>query len=224
MPVIAIVSQKGGSGKTTLAVHLAAAATAAGTVACIIDTDPQATAAAWGDWRGGAEPEVITTPPTRLGKTIEDAGKLGAEVIVVDTPPFADVAAREAVKLADLVLVPTRPRAFDLHAIQTTADLVRYAGKPAFVVFNAAPARGAQLFAEASSIVENLGLQVCPIGFADRAAFHHSTGAGKVASETDPEGKAAGEAEALWKWACQQVGMKPRKRANTRTGSKRVKA
>lgn len=217
MPTIAIVSQKGGSGKTTLAVHLATAATSAGKVACIIDTDPQATAAAWGDWRGGADPEVITTPPTRLGRTIDDAAKLGAEVILIDTPPHADAAAREAVKAADLVLIPTRPRAFDLHAIQTTAELIGYAGKPAFVVFNAAPVRGAQLFAEASAIVENLGLKVCPVSFADRAAFHHSTAAGKVAGEADPAGKAAGEAEALWQWACQQVGMRTRKRANTST-------
>jgi chromosome partitioning protein len=222
MPTIAIVSQKGGSGKTTLAIHLATAATSAGKVACIVDTDPQATAAAWGDWRGGADPEVITAPPTRLGKTIEDAANLGAEVIVVDTPPHADAAAREAVKAADLVLIPTRPRAFDLHAIQTTAELIRYAGKPAFVVFNAAPARGAQLFAEASAIVENLGLKVCPITFADRAAFHHSVAAGKVATETDPQGKAASETAALWDWVCEQVGMTSRKRVNTRTKGKKA--
>ena len=217
MPTIAIVSQKGGSGKTTLAVHLAAAATDAGKIACIIDTDPQATAAAWGDWRGGNDPEVITTPPARLGKTIEDAARLGAEVIVIDTPPHADAAAREAVKASDLVLIPTRPRAFDLHAIQTTAELIGYAGKPAFVVFNAAPARGAQLLAEASTIVSNLGLSVCPITFADRAAFHHSTAAGKVAAQVDPNGKAAAEAAALWQWVCHQVDIKTRKRANTQT-------
>ena len=221
MPIVAIVSQKGGSGKTTLAIHLAAAATSAGKVACIIDTDPQATAAAWGDWRSGADPEVITAPPTRLAKTIEDAAKLGAELIVIDTPPHADAAAREAVKAADLVLIPTRPRAFDLHAIQTTAELIRYAGKPAFVVFNAAPTRGAQLFAEASAIVENLGLKVCPIALADRAAFHHSTAAGKVAAESDPNGKAAGEADALWRWACDQVHMSSSRRANTQTKGKR---
>lgn len=220
MPTIAIVSQKGGSGKTTLAIHLAAAATSAGKVSCIIDTDPQATAAAWGDWRSGTDPEVITTPPTRLAKTIEDVAKLGAEMIVIDTPPHADAAAREAVKAADLVLIPTRPRAFDLHAIQTTAELIIYAGKPAFVVFNATPARGVQLFADASTLVSNLGLNVCPVTFADRAAFHHSTTAGKVAAEVDPNGKAAAEAKALWLWACEQVGKPARKRVSTRTRSR----
>lgn len=220
MSTIAIVSQKGGSGKTTLAIHIAAAATAAGFVAVVVDTDPQATAAAWGDWREGVEPEVITTPPARLARTVEEAKRLGADVIVLDTPPHADAAAREAVKVADLVLIPTRPRAFDLHAIATTADLIRFAGKPAFVVFNAAPARGAQLFAEASAIVRELGLEVCPVSFADRAAFHHATAAGKVATETDPKGKAAAEVSSLWTWACEQVNMPSCNRVNMTTGGK----
>lgn len=99
---------------------------------------------------------------------------------------------------------------------QTTAELVGYAGKPAFVVFNATPARGVQLFVEAGAIVENLGLKVCPVALADRAAFYHSTAAGKVAGETDPQGKAAGEADALWRWACKQAGVSSRKRVDTR--------
>lgn len=218
MITIAIVSQKGGSGKTTLAIHLATAASAAGYVSCLIDTDPQATAAAWGDWRGGSDPEVITTPPARLTKTIEQAASLGAEVVVIDTPPHADAATREAVKAADLALIPCRPRAFDLHAIQTTADLVSFAGKPAYVVFNAAPPRAPSLFAEARDVVEKIGLHVSPVVLSERAAFHHSTAAGKVAKETEPNGKAAEEVTALWLWACEQLNMSPSKRANTKKG------
>lgn len=208
MIALAIVSQKGGSGKTTLATHLAAAATAAGYVTCLVDTDPQATAAAWGDWRGKAEPEVITAPPARLVRTLEDASKLGAEVIVIDTPPHADAAAREAVKAADLVLIPCRPRAFDLHAIQATAELASFSGKKAFVVFNASPPRAPALFADASALVRKLGLDVAPIMIADRAAFHHSTAQGKTAFEIDPTGKAAEEINTLWEWVCNQTNMK----------------
>lgn len=214
MLVFSVVSQKGGSGKTTLAIHLAAAAAAAGYVTCLIDTDPQATAAAWGDWRGGAEPEVITTPPARLAKTVEDAAKLGAEVVVIDTPPHADAATREAVKASDLALIPCRPRAFDLHAIQTTADLITFAGKAAYVVFNAAPPRAPSLFADARAMVEKIGLSIAPVMLVDRAAYHHSTAAGKVAQEYEPDGKAAEEINALWMWACERVNTPARKRAN----------
>lgn len=216
MITISVVSQKGGSGKTTLAVHLAAAATAEGRVACIIDTDPQATAAAWGDWRGGREPEVITTPPPRLARTLDEARNLGAEVAVIDTPPHADAAARESAKLADLVLIPCRPRAFDLHAIQATADLAASTGTPAFVVFNAAPPRAPQLFLEASKLVEQLGLRVAPVVLADRAAFHHSTASGRTASEVEPSGKAAGEIKALWQWVVQQVNMQASNQVNAK--------
>lgn len=215
MIALSIVSQKGGAGKTTLAIHLAAAATAAGYVAVLIDTDPQATAAAWGDWRGGADPEIVTAPPARLAKTLDDAAKLGAEIAVIDTPPHADTAAREAVRAADLVLIPCRPRAFDLHAIQATGDLASFGGKQAFVVFNATPPRAAALYADARDLVEKMGLHVAPVTLADRAAYHHSTAAGKSALEYDPSGKAAEEVSALWKWVCKQVNMPARSRANT---------
>ncbi len=219
MITISIVSQKGGSGKTTLAIHLATAAVAAGYVTCLIDTDPQATAAAWGDWRGGSDPEVITTPPARLAKTIEDAANLGADVAVIDTPPHADAATREAVKAGNLALIPCRPRAFDLHAIQTTAELIAFAGKHAYVVFNAAPPRAPTLFAEARAMVEKIGLHVAPVILAERAAYHHSTGAGKVAQEYEPAGKAAEEIAALWTWVCEQVNMPACKRVNTAKGN-----
>lgn len=138
MKTIAIISQKGGAGKTTLALHLAAAAQASGKVALVIDTDPQATASQWAAWRGDAPPEVIDSPPPRLAAKVAAAREQGAELIVIDTPPHADSAARAAVEVADLVLIPCRPSAFDLSAIQTSAKLVQLLRRPAFVVFTAA--------------------------------------------------------------------------------------
>lgn len=207
MPTVAIVSQKGGSGKTTLALHLAASAAYDGKVSCVIDTDPQATAATWGDWRGDYLPEVITCPPVRLARTIQNAAKNGVELVVIDTPPHADAAAREAVRAADLVLIPTRPRAFDLHSIEATAELIAYTRKPAFVLLNAVPAGATRIVTEASEFVEKLGLKVCPVHFGDRAAFHRSSGSGEVAFEIEPEGKAAGEVSALLAWVGQLVGI-----------------
>ena len=197
---IAVVSQKGGAGKTTLAIHLGVVASRAGYVTCLIDTDPQATAAAWGDWRQGKDPEVITCPPPRLAKTLEDARELGAEVVIIDTPPHADAAAREAVRVADLVLIPCRPRAFDLHAIATTADLVKNSGRQSVVVFNATPSRARVLRDEARQVVESLGLQVAPVALADRAAYHAAAANGKTAFEVEANGRGSREIEELWEW------------------------
>jgi len=205
MPTLAIVSQKGGSGKTTLAVHLATRAAQAGHESCVIDTDPQATAAAWSDWRGDFLPVVVTSPPARLARTIESAKKQGVDFIVIDTPPHADAAAREAIKLADLVLIPTRLRAFDLHALEPIADLVTFAKKPAFVVLNGVPS-GAKVLTEAArSTASGLGLEVCAVELGERAAFHRSSAKGETAAEIDPEGKAAKEIEKLWKWLARKL-------------------
>ena len=197
---IAIVSQKGGSGKTTLAVHLGTRAAQDAMESCVIDTDPQATAAAWSDWRGDFLPVVMTAPPARLGRTIDSARKNGVEFIVIDTPPHADAAAREAIKAADIVLVPTKQRAFDLHALEPIADLVSFAKKPAYVVLNGVPAGATVLTKDAKKAAKEMGLKMCPVELGDRAAFHRSSAKGETASEVDPEGKAAKEIEKLWKW------------------------
>jgi len=202
MPVISVVSRKGGSGKTTVAVHLAVAALTEGLATCVIDTDPQASAATWGDWRVSGNPlEVITCPPLRLRLTVDKLLRSGTEVVVIDTPPHADDAAREAVRVADLVIIPTRPRSFDLKALEGITDVVSAKGKPGFVLINSVPPRATQILAHATDYATCLGLDVCPVHFGERGSFHHYAAAGAVAGEMDPDGKAAAEVDALWRWA-----------------------
>lgn len=214
MQTIAIVSQKGGAGKTTLAVNLAAEA-ARFSVSLIIDTDPQATASRWGQWRGGGDPEVVDCgAPSLLAGKLAKAAELGADLAVIDTPPHADAMARQAARLADLILIPCRPRAFDLAAIEATAELVRSSRKPAFVVFNAGPPRAPHIYRDAANLIGvEFGLEIAPVVLPERAAFHHSVAAGRTAPEQDVEGKAAGEIRALWTWTCEQLGMSTRAQA-----------
>lgn len=207
MPTVAIISQKGGAGKTTLSLHLAAAAQDAGRVSLIIDTDPQATASQWAAWRQDAPPEVIDSPPPRLAAKVAQAQGQGAEVIVIDTPPHADSAARAAVEIADLVLIPCRPSAFDLSAIQTTAKLVQLLRKPAFVVFTAGPPNAPRIYQEAGELVESFGTPPCPILLPDRAAYRHASAEGRTVMELEPAGKAAEEVRDLYKWTCRQLDM-----------------
>lgn len=207
MTTIAIVSQKGGAGKTTLAISLAAAAQTTGETTLIIDTDPQATACQWASWRKGAAPEVIDSAPPRLSAKIEQAQDQGATFIVIDTPPHADLAASKAVEAADLVLIPCRPSAFDLAAIRTTGQLVKLFGKPAYLLFTAGPAYGPKIYAEATALVQSFGLVVCPHVIADRATFRHASAAGQTVFEYDPHSRAAREIEQVYMWTCEQVNM-----------------
>jgi len=209
MPTIAIISQKGGAGKTTLALHLAAAGQDSGRAALIIDTDPQATASQWAAWRRDAPPEVIDSPPPRLAAKVQAAMGQGAGLIVIDTPPHADNAARAAVEVADLVLIPCRPSAFDLSAIQTTAKLVQLLKKPAFVVFSAGPPNAPRVYQEAGELVDSYGTPPCPVILPDRAAYRHASAEGRSVMELEPEGKAADEVREIYKWTCRQVGMPP---------------
>jgi chromosome partitioning protein len=207
MTTIAIVSQKGGTGKTTLAIHLAAAAERKGEVALVIDADPQATASQWAAWREEAPPEVIDSAPPRIAAKIEQAKEAGATFIVIDTPPHADTTASKAMEAADLVLIPCRPSAFDLAAIRTSAKLVQLLAKPAWVVFIAGPPHAERIHADAAELVSGFGVPVCPHRIADRAAFRHASAVGETVFELEPDGKAAREIEHVHMWACEQVNM-----------------
>ena len=205
--IVAIVSQKGGAGKTTLAIHLAAAATRAGQVSLVIDTDPQASASQWAEWRQGASPEVIDSAPPRIAAKIDAAITKGAELIVIDTPPHAALSASKAVECADLVLIPCRPSAFDLAAMRTTIRLVELLARPAYVVFTAGPPNAPLIYADARELVTGFGAQTCPVILPDRAAYRHAVAGGRTVFDTDPDTKAAREIEQLHKWACAKLNM-----------------
>jgi chromosome partitioning protein len=216
MKIVAILSQKGGTGKTTLAVHLATAATTAGHTAAIIDLDPQATAASWGDRRVADAPEVVSGQAVRLPALVKAAQENGADLLILDTAPNADQTASLAARAADLVLIPCRPAAFDLEAIETTLLLAKTAGKPSWVILNAVPPRNA-IGKEAATGLTGRGAQVAPHHLTHRAAFAHGVIDGRTAQEFEPNGKAAQEIEQLYKWLCSVVGVSTRGQSNKPT-------
>jgi chromosome partitioning protein len=110
MKIIAIISQKGGAGKTTLAVHLATAAVAVGFTTAIIDLDPQGTASSWGDRRTEGAPEVISGQAVRLPALTGAARENGADIVILDTAPNADQTASLAARIADLGTTQQLPR------------------------------------------------------------------------------------------------------------------
>ena len=217
MKTIAIVSQKGGAGKTTVALHIAVAADQASLSVAVIDMDPQATAETWAVWRKNDEhPAVVAAKAPTLTRTLEKAAQLGAGLVVIDTPPLAQAEAAEAVRAADLILIPCRPAAFDLHAVRMTARMAQGAQKPAFVMFNGGPPNAPHMYNQATELVQKIGLVVAPVRLSDRAAYRTATNTGQAAQEIEPRGKAAGEVVALWEWIVKSLSLKTSKRVYAR--------
>ncbi len=211
LKTIAILSQKGGAGKTTFAVHLATAAMMAGFEAAIVDLDQQATAEAWGEWREEEPPQVLSAKPATLTRELERINKVGCDIVIIDTPGAADNAARMAAEVADLILIPCRPVGFDLHAIAQSASIVKSTGKPGFVVFNAVSPSARTLREDAKDVAERYGLSIAPVWLAERAAYRRSVEQGKTVQETEPGSKAAEEVAALWGWTQAQLSVVTRK-------------
>jgi chromosome partitioning protein len=227
--VVSLQSQKGGAGKTLLAVSLAVAAEIEGLSAVVIDLDPQASASAWGDIRQSERPAIAAIPPARLAHALQAARDAAADIVFVDTAPHAGADALTAARAADLMLVPCRPALFDLLAIAATADIARLAGKPAFAVLNAAPPGASRLIEDAVRAISDHGLPVAPVVISQRAAFAHALTGGLSAQERAPDGAAASEIRALYDWiaatlaAAQRESVKPLNRQSVKTSGKRMK-
>src|SRR5437016_3475031 len=113
MLTIGLISQKGGVGKTTIAIHLATAFQSSGRETLVVDLDPQASAAEWKDARESERPYVIAVPSSRLKKTLDTARENEADVVVLDTAPHSEGTALEAARVSDLILVPCQPSIID---------------------------------------------------------------------------------------------------------------
>lgn len=201
MKIIALISQKGGTGKTTTATSLAVAAVAAGYSTAIIDIDPQANAANWRDRRAeDGDPAVFATPAIRLPQQLAECRAAGADFVFIDTPGKSDSAAISAAKIADLVLIPAHHQAFDIETLAAVREVLDLAGKPAAaVVMNGIhPSAKSPVEKVRDWFGEDYGLAVAPAFLSHRAAYADAPTTGQAAQEIDPEGKAAQEIQALF--------------------------
>lgn len=214
MQTIALVAQKGGTGKTTIAVSLAVAASKAGLVSLVIDLDPQATACNWSDRRKHESPLVIDAQPSRLPAALQKAAQNGVDFVLIDTPARSEQSALAAAKAADLVLVPCRPQAYDLETIPNTQEILSLSGNtPALVILNAVPARGDR-HEQARTLLDRLGVPVCPHTIGARNAFGDAGALGKTAEEYDPQGKAAEEIRQVYKYISSLVASLEKRQEN----------
>jgi chromosome partitioning protein len=197
MKIIVLASQKGGAGKTTLAAHLAVAAELAGDGPCVlIDTDPQASLAAWWNGRESETPAFAPATLKELAAKLEGLAKAGFAYAFIDTPPAITESIRAVVALADLVMIPTRPSPHDLRAVGRTVELAADAGRSfAFAVTQAKP--NTRLTVQAIAALSAHGI-VAPAIVHDRVDYAASMIDGRTVIEVDPRGRSAGEIAELW--------------------------
>ena len=197
MKTLAIIAQKGGSGKTTVAVHLAICATRQGRKTALIDLDPQASAYKWNESRPeGRKLDAIQAEAKQLASLLNQAKAGGVDMVIVDTAPHSNAAAALAAQAADFVLIPCRPARFDLDAIESTVQITQAAKTPAAVVINAAP-RG-RLADEAREALTEQGITVFDSVLQHRASYSHAVIDGRSVHEYEQDGKAAAEIDELY--------------------------
>ena len=204
MRILAMASQKGGSGKTTLSGHLAVQAQRSGAGPVVmIDIDPQGSLADWWNERDAEYPAFAQTTVSRLAADLESLRQQGFKLAMIDTPPAITMAIQSVIQVAELVVVPTRPSPHDLRAVGATVDLCDRAGKPLIFVVNAATAH-ARITAEAAVALSQHGT-VAPITIHHRVDFAASMIDGRTVMETDPNGKSAAEVTALWNYVSDRL-------------------
>ena len=199
MFVVSLLSRKGGSGKTTLAVHLAVAALKAGLRTLLIDLDPQASAAKWSGIRGEDDLVVVSTHAAMLEQMLHTARKQGVDIVIVDTASKTEDDAEDAARAADLVLIPCRPAMFDLQAISSTVRICNRTHTPGFIVINADDVRN-NMGMSAKQAVGMFDATLVPFVISDLVAFKKSVITGQTAQEVQPASKASLQVQVLWKY------------------------
>ena len=210
MRSFSLLAQKGGAGKTTLAVHLAIHAAMGGERVVLIDTDPQASAADWWRARRMRQPAMAQCPPGKVGAALAAAAARGFTLAVVDTAPRADRAAYLVAEVVDFNLIPCRPGPMDLRAIGSSVDIVEHINVPSGIVLNASPpARGdveAPTVRQAREALKRYNLPLAPFAITERPTLQHPSSDGRAYIELYPEGKPAREIARLYAWVRKFLG------------------
>lgn len=203
MRVVVIAKQKGGVGASTAVRELGVAAAASGKRVILVDLDAQGTSRGWWNRRtagmpsnGEPNPGLALPSPSDLPGALDELRRVGVDIVLVDTPPSVHAFISSVIRLADLVLLPTRPTTDDIDALPPILDLVEEVGTPfAFVPTQVPPGRS-RLYDDVLPLLAQRGRVTPPLRM--RADFPVAAADGRTATETAPRGKAAEEVGALW--------------------------
>ena len=201
MQTITIASQKGGSGKSTLALHLGTLAQADGTPV-LIASDPQGSRSFWHERRADPTPLLVRVTAPRIVEVTDVARREGITWCLIDTAPHDSASMANAMRVADLILIPARPSALDLHAIEPTLRMAVTLKKRSLVILSQTQPRHAfgepSSVREARDVIKAMGGRVAEAVISSRMVAAQSVIAGLSVGELEPNGPSAKEFQALW--------------------------
>jgi chromosome partitioning protein len=213
MRSIVFVTQKGGSGKSTLCINLSVAAQEAGRSVCILEMDRQATVSDWVENREAEGPEVAQIDASQLDAVIKRLGGSGYDYVFIDTPGIDSPGALAAIRAADLCIIPCRPTPADLRAFKPTLAAIYRLEKRFAFVLNQTPPRSYRTRDAAEGLAV---LGVLPdVNIVLRNDYQDAIGLGQGVTEFNPDGQAADEIRRLWSW------MEKRAKATVETGKRK---
>lgn len=205
MKVLALVTQKGGTGKSSLAVSLAVAAQEAGTRSYVLDLDPQGTAKNWFERREAEAPEVAALDSSKVPAALVALRKQKVGLVIIDTPGVDSPATTAAMQAADLCMIPARPSIADIEAARPTVRALMKLGRPFCFVLNQTPAGKTAVRTSDAYRALALSGAVAGVTLATRADHMDALAQGLGVTERDPAGKAASEVRELLAWTLERM-------------------
>jgi chromosome partitioning protein len=204
MYVLALVTQKGGGGKSMLAVGLAVAAMENRERVAFVEADPQVTVSEWKERRGNPCPRVVrVADPAEIEGALVRLEAEGIWLTVIDTAATNNALAMRAIARADLCLIPVRPSPADIQAAIPTLIAIRRLNRRFAFVLNQTPPRGCRLSEAATSLNSLGGLALPYVG--RRNDHQDALGAGLGVTEFAQEGRASEEVRELWRWVLKKL-------------------
>jgi len=209
MNVIAVVAQKGGTGKSLVSANMAVAASRDGRKTLVADCDPQGSLLDWSRTRLSPTPPVIAVKASAARPTRFAAENAGVDLLVIDTRSSSLEDSIDAAKAADLTLVVVRPTAVDLRAIAMTVKALKPLGLPSAFVLNQAPVQRSHqepaIVGEAVELLLDYGLPIAPIALRQRQIYQTSFAHGLSVQEMDAACRAAEEMNELWRYVSSRL-------------------
>lgn len=217
MNVISFVNQKGGPGKSHLAISLAVAAEGAGERVCILDLDQQRTTADWYDSRAAETPAVLDhNAASDLTGTLQKLAAAGYTLAILDTPGHDSHATRGSMLSADLCLVPVKPDQANVKASMPTITALHGMQRRFALVINLAPTNRQVRLTTAVTMRLSTSGDVVPVPIGNRMDHPYAYALGQGVTEYAPAGKAAEEINALWGWCRKQLEVKAHEQTKRR--------